>query len=198
MTDRSQLPQLAQVWRGAGHVAGAAAAIVCLGPVLDDERQQAWLQYDHGQATMSMAIAAADLGIGSSHAAVADQALARRLLGFPEDRFAVSLLSLGYPADRPLVPLKRPTAARSKKSSTAGAGSRSSQAVSRLRHRGSDPAWRARPQLVVNAERVAAAVSRRAGRIPPRIPPPPPCRTRAVPRRRRGPAGRSASPGPRS
>ena len=108
VTDRSQLPELAQVWRGAGHVAGAAAAIVCLGPVLDDERQEAWLQYDHGQATMSMAIAAADLGIGSSHAAVADQALARRLLGFPEDRFAVSLLSLGYPADRPLVPLKRP------------------------------------------------------------------------------------------
>ena len=70
--------------------------------------QKGWLDYDHGQATMSMAIAAADLGIGSSHAAVADQALARRLLGFPEDRYAVSLLSLGYPAERPLVPLKNP------------------------------------------------------------------------------------------
>jgi nitroreductase len=108
VTDRSQFPELAQVWRGAAHVAGAAAVIVCLGPVLDDPRQKEWLQYDHGQATMSMAIAAADLGIGSSHAAVADQALARSLLGFPEDRFAVSLLSLGYPRDRPLVPLQRP------------------------------------------------------------------------------------------
>jgi len=102
------LPELAQVWRGAAHVAGAAAVIVCLGPVLDDPRQKEWLQYDHGQATMSMAIAAADLGIGSSHAAVADQELARSLLGFPEDRFAVSLLSLGYPRDRPLAPLQRP------------------------------------------------------------------------------------------
>ncbi len=108
VTDRSQLPELAKVWRGAGHVAGAAAAIVCLGPVLDDPRQNGWLQYDHGQATMSMALAAADLGIGTSHAAVADQDLARTLLGFPDDRFAVSLLSLGYPVDRPLVPLKRP------------------------------------------------------------------------------------------
>jgi nitroreductase len=108
VTDRSQMPELAKVWRGAAHVAGAAAVIVCLGPVVDDESQQRWVQYDHGQATMSMALAAADLGIGSSHAAVSDQDLARRLLGFPEDRFAVSLLSLGYPAERPLVPLRRP------------------------------------------------------------------------------------------
>jgi nitroreductase len=108
VTDRSQLGELAKVWRGAAHVAGAAAVIACVGPVLEDEMQRAWLQYDHGQATISMAIAAADLGIGSSHAAVRDQALARNLLGFPEDRFAVSLLSLGYPADRPLAPLRRP------------------------------------------------------------------------------------------
>ena len=108
VTDRAELPELAQVWRGAAHVAGAAAVIVSLGPLIDDARQKEWLQYDHGQATMSMAIAAADLGIGSSHAAVADQALARSLLGFPEDRFAVSLLSLGYPRDRPLMPLQRP------------------------------------------------------------------------------------------
>ena len=85
VTDRAQLPELAQVWRGAAHVAGAAAVIVCLGPVLaDDDHRHGWLQYDHGQATMSMALAAADLGIGSSHAAVADQDLARSLLGFPE------------------------------------------------------------------------------------------------------------------
>jgi nitroreductase len=109
VTDRSQLPELAKVWRGAAHVAAAAAVIVCLGPVLEaDDHRHNWLHYDHGQATMSMALAAADLGIGSSHAAVADQDLARSLLGFPDDRFAVSLLSLGYPADRPLVPLRRP------------------------------------------------------------------------------------------
>jgi nitroreductase len=109
VTDREQLPELAKVWRGAAHVAGAAAAIVCLGPVLaEDDHRHNWLHYDHGQATMSMALEATDLGIGSSHAAVADQDLARSLLGFPEDRFAVSLLSLGYPADRPLVPLMRP------------------------------------------------------------------------------------------
>ena len=57
---------------------------MCLGPVLDDPMQNRRLQYDHGQAAMSMALAAADLGIGTSHAAVTDQELARTLLGFPD------------------------------------------------------------------------------------------------------------------
>jgi nitroreductase len=57
---------------------------------------------------MAMALAAADLGIGSCHAGVADLDLAREVLGFPEDRSSVLLLSLGYPAGRPLVPVKKP------------------------------------------------------------------------------------------
>ena len=57
---------------------------------------------------MSMALAAADLGIGSCHAGVADIELARRVLGLPEDRTWVLLLSLGYPPDRPLSPVRRP------------------------------------------------------------------------------------------
>ena len=34
---------------------------------------------------------------------------ARRLLGFPEDRFCAWLICLGVPADRPLAPIRRPT-----------------------------------------------------------------------------------------
>ena len=56
---------------------------------------------------MSIAIAAADLGIGSGHSAVGDQELARELLGFPEDHFCAYLIALGHPADRPLAPLRR-------------------------------------------------------------------------------------------
>ncbi len=57
---------------------------------------------------MSMMIAATDLGIGSGHAAVQDQDLARRILGFPDDRICAWLIGLGYPADRPLAPVKNP------------------------------------------------------------------------------------------
>jgi nitroreductase len=57
---------------------------------------------------MAMMIAAADLGIGSGHAGVGDQELARRLLGLPEDRYAARFIDLGYPADRPLKPIRNP------------------------------------------------------------------------------------------
>jgi nitroreductase len=106
VTDRQQLRELAEVWRGAGHVAGAAAAIVVIGPAADNEFHRA--QLDLGQATMAMILAAAGLGIGSCHAGVADIQLARQLLGFPPDRTWALLISLGYPADRPLTPIKNP------------------------------------------------------------------------------------------
>jgi nitroreductase len=106
VTDRGQLRELAKVWRGAGHVSGSAATIVVIGPAADNEFGRA--QFDLGQATMAMTLAATDLGIGSCHAGVADIGLARELLGFPEDRDWAFLISLGYPADRPLAPVKNP------------------------------------------------------------------------------------------
>jgi len=102
VTDRPSLQRLAGVWRGAFHVAGAPAAIAIVAPQPEDTRRANLLQYDLGQATMAIAIAAADLGLGTGHAAVEDQALAREVLGFPDDRFLAYLLSVGYPADRPL------------------------------------------------------------------------------------------------
>jgi nitroreductase len=106
VTDRARLRELAGVWRGAGHVAGSAATIVVIGPAADNEFGRA--QFDLGQATMSMLLAAADLGIGSCHAGIADLDLARDLLGFPADRDWAFLISLGYPAGRPLVPVRSP------------------------------------------------------------------------------------------
>src|ERR1700740_3009494 len=106
VTERERLRELAGVWRGAGHVAASPATIVVIGPAADNEFGRA--QFDLGQATMSMLLAAADLGIGSCHAGVADLPLARALLGFPEDRDWALLISLGYPADRPLAPVQHP------------------------------------------------------------------------------------------
>jgi nitroreductase len=108
VTDRAHLGELSRVWRGAGHVAGSAATIALIGPVLADDRRRESLRYDFGQVTMSIMIEAAALGIGSGHSAVADQDLARAVLGFPPDRFCAYLIPLGYPADRPLRPIVRP------------------------------------------------------------------------------------------
>jgi nitroreductase len=106
VTDRAQLRELAKVWRGAGHVAASAATIAVVGPAADNEFQRA--RFDLGQATMAMMLAAADLGVGSCHAGVADLGLARELLGLPADRDWVMLISLGYPAGRPLAPVASP------------------------------------------------------------------------------------------
>jgi nitroreductase len=108
VTDREQLRELAKVWRGAGHVANSAATIALILRDTNDAGERDRAQYDLGQATMAMLIVAADLGIGSGHAAVADQDRARRVLGFPEDRYAAYLIDLGYPADRPLKPVRKP------------------------------------------------------------------------------------------
>jgi nitroreductase len=107
VTEREHLRELATVWQGAGHVAGSAATIALIAPLSEDEREKAIANYDLGQATMSIMIAAADLGIGSGHSAVGDQDLARRLLGLPADRYCAFLIALGHPADRPLAPLTK-------------------------------------------------------------------------------------------
>jgi nitroreductase len=105
VTDRDELRELAKVWTYATHVASSAATIALITPLQDDPQKQAIAQYDLGQATMSIMLAAADLGLGTGHAAVGDQDLARRLLGFPDDHSCAYLIAAGHPADRPLAPL---------------------------------------------------------------------------------------------
>ena len=109
VTDRAQLTELAKVWeRGGRHIASSAATIALVAREPEGGRPRDLLMYDLGQATAYMMLAAADLGIGSGHSAVADQQQAQRVLGFPDGYLAVYLIGLGYPADRPLWPLTRP------------------------------------------------------------------------------------------
>jgi nitroreductase len=106
--DRHQLEELSTVWRGAGHVAGATVAIAMILPEPENERYLLIDQYDLGQATMAMMLAATDLGIGTGHSAVGDQDACRQILGLPTTHHCAYLLALGYPADRPLTPIERP------------------------------------------------------------------------------------------
>jgi nitroreductase len=108
VTDPDQLRALSTVWRGAGHIAGAAAAIALVVPVTDDDHTRLVDYYDLGQATYAMALAAADLGIGTGHSSVGDQEQARKILGVPDDHDVAYLLGIGYPADRPLRPIVKP------------------------------------------------------------------------------------------
>jgi nitroreductase len=108
VTDRDQLQALSTVWQGARHIAGAAAAIALVLPQPEDERTKVVDQYDLGQATYAIMLAATDLGIGTGHSAVGDQDKAREILGVPADHDVAYLIGVGYPADRPLKPLVKP------------------------------------------------------------------------------------------
>jgi nitroreductase len=108
ITEKAQLEALGGVWQGARHIPGAQAAIVLLLPEPDEERFVTIDQFDLGQATYAILLAATDLGIGSAHSAVGDQEKAREILGFPQGYTAAYMVGLGYPADRPLRPIVTP------------------------------------------------------------------------------------------
>jgi len=108
VTDREELIELAKVWQGARHVAQSAATVALVAADPEDARHGDWLQYDFGQATANMMLTAADLGIGTGHAAVVDQEQAQRVLGFPGGHFCAYLIALGYPENRPLRPIVKP------------------------------------------------------------------------------------------
>ena len=108
VTDRGRLQELANVWRHGGHVASSAATVALVRPIAREADDRESMAYDLGQAGMSMMVAAADLGIGSCHSAVGDDALARKLLALPEERECLMLIAFGYPADRPLRPIDHP------------------------------------------------------------------------------------------
>ena len=97
--DRATLERLAAAGPYAGHVGGAAAAIALVTPDPRSSGASLSLVWDVGMAAENMMLEAWELGVGSCPATVYDQAVAREVLGFPEDRFCGYILSFGYPAD---------------------------------------------------------------------------------------------------
>jgi nitroreductase len=97
--DRARLEALSKCGPYAGHIAGAAAAIALVTP--DPRRAGGSLSvvWDLGMAAENMMLAAWELGVGSCPATVYDQAIARDVLRYPDDRFCGWILSFGYPAD---------------------------------------------------------------------------------------------------
>jgi nitroreductase len=88
--NRETLVKLAACGKFAGHVRGAAAAIVVAS-------QPGWSgTFDAGRAVQSMMLAAWDYGIGSCIASMHDADGARAVLGVPPE-WQVVAISFGYP-----------------------------------------------------------------------------------------------------
>lgn len=91
--ERERLVALSKTGTYAGHLAGAAFAIVLVGVERSD-----WNSYDIGQSSAYMQLAAWGLGVGSCIATLHREDEARALLGIPADSGLFLALSFGYPA----------------------------------------------------------------------------------------------------
>ena len=108
VSDKDQLGRLSQVWQGALWIADSPTTIALVVP--RSEGDEALIdRFDLGQVAMQMMIAATGFGIGSGQAVCRDQALAQEVLGFPDGSQCASLIALGYPVDRPLHPIQKPS-----------------------------------------------------------------------------------------
>src|SRR3954453_15301283 len=65
VTERDELQALAKVWQGAQHVAISPATIALVALRADDASTRESIQYDLGQATAHIMLAATDLGVGT-------------------------------------------------------------------------------------------------------------------------------------
>ncbi len=106
--DKDRLQRLSKIWQGARHIPGSAVTIALVGPDPDEPRLRESVAYDMGQVTMSVMLAAADLGIGTGHSSAHEVEVGREVLELPDDRRVWWLIGLGYPADRPLQPIEKP------------------------------------------------------------------------------------------
>jgi nitroreductase len=97
--ERANLQELSQAGDYADHVARAAAAIAFLTPRADDVAERESIAFDLGQAVENAMLAAWELGIGSCHGSVYDEARVRELLSYPPEMTCDLMVSFGYPAD---------------------------------------------------------------------------------------------------
>ncbi len=96
--DRTRLEALSKSGRYADHVSGAAAAVALVTPDPRGAGASLSVIWDVGMAAENMMLAAWELGVGSCPATVYDQAVAQKVLGFPDGRLCGWILSFGYPA----------------------------------------------------------------------------------------------------
>lgn len=93
---KATLDELAKLGTYAGHVRGAAFAVVIATP---DPSQRWSIMFDAGQAAAYMQLAGWAQGIASCLATIYETDRARQLLNLPDDLVAHVAISFGYPAD---------------------------------------------------------------------------------------------------
>ena len=79
ITQRARLIELAGIWKYGEHLAGAAAAIAFVAAATEDPEQREIIQFDMGQAAMSVMLAAADLAKPMTRSDVTELIVMKRI-----------------------------------------------------------------------------------------------------------------------
>lgn len=67
-----------------------------------------WEMFNAGIAAQTFCLAAHEKGIGSVILGIFDEAKASAILEIPEDRELIALIPIGYPAEEPVAPKRKP------------------------------------------------------------------------------------------
>ena len=71
-------------------------------------KEGGWQMFDAGIATEAFCLAAYEQGLGTVILGIFDEAKAASLLEVPEERELVALIPVGYPAEDPVAPRRKP------------------------------------------------------------------------------------------
>ena len=71
-------------------------------------RGDSWQMFDAGVASEAFCLAAYEQGLGTVIMGIFDQKEASDLLEIPEDRELIALIPIGYPAESPIAPRRKP------------------------------------------------------------------------------------------
>lgn len=116
---KNKLSKLTSKYPGNGAIMENASAVVAVTIIkgrsgyerdgsFSSEHGDGWEFFDAGIATQTFALAAHEQGVGTVIQGIFDQKEASDLLEIPEDRKLIALVSLGYPAETPVAPKRKP------------------------------------------------------------------------------------------
>lgn len=71
-------------------------------------KEGGWQMFDAGIASEAFCLSAYEQGLGTVILGIFDEAKAASLLGIPADRELVALIPIGYPAEEPVAPRRKP------------------------------------------------------------------------------------------
>lgn len=71
-------------------------------------RGDSWQMFDAGIASEAFCLAAYEQGLGTVILGIFDQEEASRLLEIPDERELIALIPIGYPAEAPVAPKRKP------------------------------------------------------------------------------------------